>query len=249
MSLSSSCLFHYTNSLEIIMKIIVNGFSPSYCKEADVAIPMVSFCDIPLTNAIRYMDYGDYAIGMNKTWVRNNGLNPVNYMQLSSTLDSRFTENIENILSLNNRLEEINDSNLKEDLLNKCDLIMNAIVELHCYQKPYEGRNDKLDKNNYRFYNEREWRYIPPFEEEKVQFSMSHGDYENYKKDNPEKPHLKHIKLPMKADDIDYLIVKENKDILPLIEFLENLENIGSSKKIKLLTTRILTKKQIQIDF
>jgi len=93
---------------------------------------------------------------------------------------------------------------------------------------------------------------------DQTQKSVYHGefedylileDYENYKKDNPDKPHLKNLRLTMKSDDIDYIIVRNKEDILPLISFLENQEDMGSTKKIKLLTTRIITKSQIEMDF
>lgn len=253
MSLSSNCLFHYTDSLKTLKKIIKNGYSPSYCREQYIAVPMVSFCDIPLTNAINYMDYGDYALGMNKNWVNRNGLNPVSYMQLSSSLDSIITKGLTNSHDLNkvlNKTKSIEPSSISlQELTTKSQIVLDTIVELHKYHKPYEGRNDKLKKDKYRFYNEREWRYIPPEEKGKVESFMILDEYESYKKGNPEKPHIKHITLSIKAMDIDYIIVRNEEDIFPLIDFLESIDNIGSAKKVKLLTTRILTKEQIRLDF
>jgi len=241
MSLSSNCLFHYTDSLATLQKIITNGFSPSYCKEYYMAVPMISFCDIPLTSALRYMDYGDYAIGMNKDWVNRNGLNPVCYINSDSTLDSSLHDGFDASVTL---FDEVSN-----DLSNVSNRALNSITEVYRYHKPYEGRNDKLRQDNYRFYDEREWRYIPPIDHGEFEDYLILEDYENYKKDNPDKPHLKNLRLTMKSDDIDYIIVRNKEDILPLISFLENQEDMGSTKKIKLLTTRIITKSQIEMDF
>jgi hypothetical protein len=57
--LSSATLFHFTRSLDTLQQILGSGFKPFYSSE-DLkmfgvsecpGIPMVSFCDIPLSQA------------------------------------------------------------------------------------------------------------------------------------------------------------------------------------------------------
>jgi len=181
------------------------------------------------------MDYGDYAIGMNKNWVEHNGLNPVNYINFNSTLESTLTKPI---------------STSEEELYVQNRKVLNSILEVYRYHKPYEGVNEKLNKDNYRFYDEREWRYIPSIKSDNgFREYLTLDEYEEYKKSHINKPHLTNIKLKIKSSDIDYIIVKSENDIFPLIEFLENQQNLGSPKEIKLLTTRIITKEQIEKDF
>lgn len=55
----TSSLFHYTSRLENIYNILKEGLVPNYCKEVYstgrnslvFGIPMISFCDIPLTQS------------------------------------------------------------------------------------------------------------------------------------------------------------------------------------------------------
>jgi hypothetical protein len=44
------------------------------------AIPMVCFCDLPLSLIKKHVEeYGGYGIGLNKTWGVKNGVAPVIY--------------------------------------------------------------------------------------------------------------------------------------------------------------------------
>ena len=88
---NSSSLFHFTQKLDTLKKIIKNGLRYSFAYEQypssivqsylspfedinddlkmanGVAIPMISFCDIPITRASEHIDrYGHYMIGLNK---------------------------------------------------------------------------------------------------------------------------------------------------------------------------------------
>lgn len=66
-------------------KILMGSFSISYCKETFVldnarpyilGIPMVSFCDIPLSQILDHVKkYGNYGIGLSKEWAKSKGLN------------------------------------------------------------------------------------------------------------------------------------------------------------------------------
>ena len=80
-TISSNCLFHFTNSAENLLNILENEFNPRYCLENlkfldfspkmtdyfEIAIPMVCFCDIPLSKIKTHISiYGNYGIGMKK---------------------------------------------------------------------------------------------------------------------------------------------------------------------------------------
>ena len=77
-TISANTLFHFTKTIDNIRNILTDTFSPRYCLEhlafmasenIDLAIPMVCFCDIPLSQIIDHVDtYGEYAIGLNKDW-------------------------------------------------------------------------------------------------------------------------------------------------------------------------------------
>ena len=74
--ISSSTLFHFTSSIDYIRSILEDEFRPNLsledlsCLELQekVAIPMVSFCDIPLSQTKAHMQYyGHYGIGLAKS--------------------------------------------------------------------------------------------------------------------------------------------------------------------------------------
>lgn len=82
----STSYFHYTKDLSTLESILQSGFQGYYCREEfkyhnkliNMYIPMVSFCDLPLSH-IATMTYGDYIIGMSSTWGNSCLLTPVCY--------------------------------------------------------------------------------------------------------------------------------------------------------------------------
>ncbi len=89
--ISSDTLFHFTSSIANLTGILENEFKPhlsveqfghvlqhlpgSTHIESESGIPMVCFCDIPLSQVGTHMDhYGPYAIGLNKSWGMEKGL-------------------------------------------------------------------------------------------------------------------------------------------------------------------------------
>ncbi|MBA3071804.1 MAG: hypothetical protein FP829_06570, partial [Nitrospirae bacterium] len=89
-NISTNTVFHFT-SWSNLFGILKNNFLPKYSTETvhlfgatsvEIAIPMVSFCDIPLSQIKEHVqDYGSYGIGMTKSWAFKNGLNPVIYLK------------------------------------------------------------------------------------------------------------------------------------------------------------------------
>lgn len=77
-------IVHYLDNFKILLKILKDGFAPSYCLENTISseyyIPMVSFCNIPLKDVDQYMRYGKYGIGMSLDWALKNGISPVVYI-------------------------------------------------------------------------------------------------------------------------------------------------------------------------
>ncbi|WP_072008674.1 abortive infection system antitoxin AbiGi family protein [Hymenobacter sp. IS2118] len=106
-TLSSNTLFHFTKSREILTLILTNEFSPRYCLEdftmlgiteadktaLELAVPMICFCDIPLSK-IRYhlSCYGNYGIGMKKSWGIKKRVTPIIYASPKSETISLIKE-------------------------------------------------------------------------------------------------------------------------------------------------------------
>jgi hypothetical protein len=265
MKVTADSLFHFTDSLNNLESILTKKFKMTYCKETyqlDNTIhksyfPMVSFCDIPLALAKDQIDkYGSYSIGLSKSWGIKNRLNPVIYIEKSSIISSELSDNLAAFKKINSHFNNIFDkmkSNI-EDFKNLFDEYVNGFsnsLSLHRYLKNYQGdliRKTKTFKN-YRFYDEREWRYVPYFKYGD-RYDLSEEDYLKYRKTSKEKPLLDEVTLNFFATDIKYLIVKSNKDIPKLIRIIKRLDNLTSNPdQADVLSTKILTVEQINEDF
>jgi hypothetical protein len=174
-TLSSDTLFHFTSERRYLENIIENGFFPRYSKEdlsvfssafgddlesLEFAVPMICFCDIPLSKVKEHISvYKGYGIGCTKAWGIEKGISPVLYAKpTSETVQS--IQNAHLILKSLQHIEEEDAAklrNLKENL-----------TRLMRFVKPYEGRFEHDGKifENKRFYDEREWRYVPNFRED-----------------------------------------------------------------------------------
>ncbi|MBR5824827.1 MAG: hypothetical protein IKY67_11890 [Paludibacteraceae bacterium] len=170
---TSSSLIHFTDRLEYLKGIIKNGFRFSYCKEEypkalvnniknkgndrfipnnfcsnedvcnSVLIPMVSFCDIPLTRSkIHAQKYGYYGVGIDREFARNiySQLMPVQYMS-----SERFQ------LALNEISIIFTESkNINRQITDSIKLMIGTAKVYSTLRK----------KKNVLCYEEREWRVI-----------------------------------------------------------------------------------------
>lgn len=78
-SLYPDILFHFT-SRDGLYGILENSFKISYARErivgksksTEFAVPMVSFCDLRLSELKDHMSkYGSYGIGLSKSWAKD----------------------------------------------------------------------------------------------------------------------------------------------------------------------------------
>ncbi|HFD1835109.1 TPA: abortive infection system antitoxin AbiGi family protein [Clostridium perfringens] len=255
--LSANTLFHFTNNIDNIINILTNEFSPRYCMESfeflggcdlEIAIPMVCFCDIPLSQIKNHIEnYGGYAIGLSKEWGGSKGINPVAY----SIKNSLSTKAISNVINIINR--ECEDEQKKNDIDNAYDFMCNFVF----YMKPYEGNSwnkEKFDGKYTRFYDEREWRYIPDIDVIKkynIDWFLEKEEFLDYKGRREYNNKISEIiKLSFEPDDIKYIIVNSEDEILDLFRAIDNIKGDKYSlNRINILKTRIISKDQILNDF
>lgn len=250
--LSPSSLFHFTPHLKNLLGILDNTFYPRYCYErfdlldndeqpfVDDAFPMVCFCDIPLSQLMSHINtYGKYGLGMSKEWGIREGLNPVIYFNKNSRLAKR--------------LSIITNNTLWRD-----DPTAQAFHEAMLYFKPYEGtlyRDGRSLRENVRFYDEHEWRYIPDRSimiNNNIQTSMQAHIYRNTEElaNANRKLETDETKLSFNADDIKYVIINGENQINKMVDALRQIKGDRyDSGTIDRLTSRIITAKQIQDDF
>jgi len=253
-NISSNSLFHFTPKKEYLISILRQTFVPRYCFEEiklidkleragfESAIPMVCFCDISLSQINNHIEmYGGYGLGMTKEWGIRKKLNPIVYVNPNSNISESLSKMAENVY-------QALDKHCSEITRNISDEYMNLVNFL----KPYDGnfKRGKTTHKDVRFYNEREWRYVPKIDfDSEVKSNLSKEEYLNPTILENENQKLFDYKLGFKPSDIKYIFVKSEKEIHPMMEELRNIKSRFSRKEIDVLTSKIITTEQIREDF
>jgi len=252
MPISSNTLFHFTSSIVNLLSILEYDFRPHFSledlnaimpghPELEFGIPMVSFCDIPLSQTIKHLNvYGSYGIGLRKEWGVSNGICPVLYTYPRSLLAQKLCELVQKITQL-------------PDTTGTSNQLLDDFHDITCYVKPYEGNVILSDgeEKSIRFYDEREWRYVPKLSEESFRYGLAKVAFEDPEKIKDANKHLwSQDTIQFKPNDVKYLIVKLDKEILDLIKKVEELKGKRYSfDDIKLLSSRVISAEQIRSDF
>jgi hypothetical protein len=248
--LSANSLFHFTPSLDNLINILTNEFRPHVCLEdlnvlfktvapqeaLKVAIPMVCFCDIPLSQTGQHLDtYGEYGIGMTKQWGIQNGIAPVLYTYPGSLVQARLATMIQRIL------KEGDDSFHTE--------LFELYYDFACFVKSYDGKLNRAGKTRpVRFYDEREWRFVPQMEAP-YRTGIQLAEYLDERRKLKANQTFAERSISFTPNDIRYLIVKGEDDILPLIHEVARIKVKYSADEVQLLQSRVNTAEQIRTDF
>lgn len=243
MPLSANTLIHFTANKDYLRQILEENFRISFCKETvlfkDSATifyaPMVSFCDIPLSEVKEHISkYGNYGIGFTKQWGAKRGLNPVLYLAQNSMLSVSYED------AFNHFIGDTHIVDLTKE--------QKALVDVIRYCKNYEADLTRKGKviPDYRFSDEREWRYVPSYSEP-CPMVLIEDDYLNNKVAFDAL--LENLRLEFEPNDIKYIIINDDSEIA---EFVDHLRKAKGKKysyhDVERLTTRILTTEQIMED-
>lgn len=220
MRVYSSSFFHYTESVDTVKKIIKDGFKVFYCKEeiySDtgseyIGIPMVSFCDIPLS-CIDQINYGNgqVCIAMKRKWGVAHDLTPVLYYPKNKSCYSTKM-----IIDATNSFKSKNPDKSTYRILG--------------YSKPITKITavTGINSNNY---IEREWRKV--YANQGTQSWLTIKEYNIYR--GAKQTAKKQIGSPLKfsVEDIDLIIVPQNtiKDIVQYI-LDSQFNRIGGKEKV-----------------
>ena len=210
---------------------------------------MVSFSDLRISELKEHIgSYGNFGIGLMKSWAIDKKLNPVMYVsQNSNIIDSVLNGQELLYKKVTEKGDPWSDFNIYNETLDILRYIKN-------YRRDLERRCGKTTKD-YVFANEREWRYVPPMnsclppiisikedfaskEEELIYKEELHNYVEK----------LTRIELYFKPEDVKYLIVKEDSDIDELITIINGAKEYPSDETNR-LSRLILTFEQIENDF
>lgn len=152
MGLSSNVLWHQTRKDGLMNILKTRKLYYSYSLESilandefqSIAFPMVSLCDLPLSEfGENKWTYGNYAIGLSRSWAMEQGFNPVCYCHQGSKYLQTMMDN------LNYAVKTLDDN-----------LFLKALYPFS-YMKLVEGSLPKKNFKNYRFYDEKEVRLVP----------------------------------------------------------------------------------------
>ncbi len=116
------------------------------------------------------------------------------------------------------------------------------------YIKKYEGVLERAGQppKDYRFSDEREWRYVPDYTESDGMLLIP----DKFKELTAERANekMKDFRLKFEVDDISYIIIKDDGEIKGLISHLRDVV-LGTGSQIERVFTRIITSEQIMGDF
>jgi len=235
--------------LDNLEGILLNDFYPSYCledfsefleDEYRIAIPMVCFCDIPLSQIHNHVkNYGGYALGLSKEWGRKNSISRIIYSYKQSFSAKYFITTLR-------YAQDFNSVG-----------IVNQINKLFQFVKPYEGklyRSNSTTSDLIRFYDEREWRFVPDtsLRNNVVRSYLSEKEYLDAQELETANGSLANdtFSLSFEPKDIKYIIVNKESEIH---EMLKKVIKIKGGKfsydDVQILTTRIISMEQIIEDF
>jgi hypothetical protein len=248
MAVSADTLFHFTSKESLMGILDSRSFWPTYSKEhfggvlpqnhpyVISHIPMISFCDLRLTQlsnpsiSLHTGDFGKFGIGFKKAWGTKNKISPVVYVHSKSLTSGIINELIEEFRSIDPDSKE----NLRESFL---DLIK--------FMKPYEGHYQKGNwkKKVRRYYDEREWRFIPASKE----FTVFPKKELNDKSRITFNRKMKNAPLRFIVSDIKFIVVEKDIDKVAFASFVEGID---MNKKYRNdLITKIISFEEINNDY
>lgn len=240
MGLSSNTLWHQTKKEGLKGIIKDRCLYISYSLEditsnrynAKFAYPMISVCDLPLAETGNYLKkYGDYTIGLCAEWGRKNHFSAVWYCDQNSFALKTIVEML---------AKKVSDYGEKvED-----DTDYQKIVYILSYIKQYEGPLPKRHYKKCRFYDEREFRYVPDAETlSAIGEKQMLWDYDAYKKAHKNSALLsKNLNIPFEWEDVKFIIVEKDSE---KIEFRNLIQKYSGRNDLNI---SFFTNKEVKED-
>jgi len=140
-------------------------------------------------------------------------------------------------------------SSRKSDLFFKR---LEIVMSIFAHIKLYEGtfRHHGKTYRDFRFYDEREWRFVPKDHAKFLPPFVLQGSYANkLYKAHLESALRQKAPLTFHPSDIRCLVVARESDIPKLVDAIGRLRTIMPARSRKLLAARIISSEQILEDF
>ena len=249
--LSAASLFHFTNTLSNLCGILTDGFrvhasfermdvvARAFGRDAEAeetGIPMVCFCDIPLSQTTDHRRrYGRYTIGMTKEWGIAKGIAPVVYTTETGPLVSMFG-------AYATLLTAIGAAGHRDAAVRKAAL---GTARLVYFFKPYD---DVGAEGTRRFYDEREWRYVPESIDDGPEISrQGWEDPDGRRQINAYLDGLP--PLTFRSADITHIIVGAESEIPTVTAAIRQSRILPKDDVDDILLTKITTADRIDTDY
>ena len=250
MYLSTNELFHFTKFENLKLIIKSKAFLPRYNLEftllstnfksraALLPVAMVCFCDIPYGLSKNHRErYGNHGIALTEEWKLRKGLNPIFYIQSESYLANVLAD----LTNITDRfIPIINKSNNDIEIVKTLNDIGIDLTFFTYFLKQFE--NKKTIKIDYegkvrvfeqrKFYDEREWRYIPFEAMRNDELFITIWDYDNPNNLKEAHKRLENYKLQFDINDIKYLIVNSINEKEELDNYISQLHKTNIEIKI-----------------
>jgi hypothetical protein len=254
MSLSSNSLLHFTRDFKSLKSILSQTFKVRYCREKiwssdryfDIVVPMVSFCDIPFSQVMHHIkSYSYYGIGLTKEWALKMGLTPVIYIEKQSNLGGTFFSTLfDHVNNHDSTITGLNDKNRQ-------------LIDIIRYVKNYQGDCERMHGKklikDYRFSDEREWRYVLPPHSANQLYGNCNDLHNDHKQIQILKDELnlkiQYEYLHFGPEDIKYIIIRHEKERDRTIEAIRQIKEIHGELLVSRIASRIISVEQIKGDY
>lgn len=295
--INSFSLCHFTKKFDALQNIVRNGIRFSFAFEklspeiianfefpsnpqlishiyenAGVAIPMVSFCDIPITRAADHITkYGQYMIGLDKDVIidlYNEIINPVFYIHsdnlyqaiddISNVYAETTNQQIQRILSIGNHVT-IPTQQEVEEFVRKFPFFDRKIntrfiigISKSCYS----------DDRKWCYYDEREWRAFWPDGISEVanwKWGITYEDYLSNRNDwnkdlTSDKTNYITIPNGYLHSGITHIVVKNDAQIPKMIDLIMRSKTIFGQSNVSqkdrlILVSKITSLERIAKDY
>lgn len=223
--ISSTTLFNFTDSLELLIDNLRNGI---YChtiyeklpvRYHGYKVPMACFCDIPLSLIKEHFDwYGRYGLGIKRSYARSHGVKPVWYV----TSENQLVKNLV-------KSDALSDYELKHLLPYLKQFMGNQF-----YPKTQKERRKK-------FYDEREWRYLP--DPTLIQTVFGPKAHQELRDES-----TLEMRMQLDLDQLEYIIIEKEEDLEPMLDSLKEISALNGVR-YEGLVAKMMTSKQIERDF
>ena len=248
MAISANSLFHLTRKESLFEILKLKGFIPSCSLERfskilpkeshykRIFVPMVSFCDLTLTQITQnhIKEFGSFGLGFYKQWGIENKISPVAYVHQNS-IPSKLIEEV---------FVDATDI-FKGELNTKKVEFLDKLKHFYLFLKPYEShyQKGKRKAKSVQHYNEREWRYIPSNKELPIIKASDEEALQFAKFILGKKTEV----LRFELKDVQYIIIDDTKSIDETVKVIHQLSDSDSEKNE--LITKIITVREIVENF